>query len=288
MEIIRKLQDMQSRAVDMHQQGKTIAFVPTMGFLHKGHLSLMREGRKRGDILVVSIFVNPAQFGPNEDFDKYPKSFEQDADAAKKEGVDILFNPCKEELYPERYQTYVNVEKLQNYLCGVSRPLHFRGVATVVTKLFNIVKADAAIFGEKDYQQLVVIRQMALDLNLDIEIKGCPIVREPDGVAMSSRNSYLSEKDRKSAVCLYQALNEAKKLVKEGVKKSSEIIMTASALIRSYPGTEIDYISIFDPETLEEIESVEELSRMAMAVRFGNTRLIDNILIDPRKKGSRA
>lgn len=272
---------MQARSDQMRREGKTIALVPTMGYLHEGHLSLMREGRRVGDDLVVSIFVNPTQFGPGEDLEAYPKDFERDCDLSEKEGVDVVFAPGEKEVYAKNYQTYVKLEKLPNHLCGLSRPVHFRGVATVVTKLFNMVKPHFAVFGEKDYQQLLVIRQMARDLNFDIEIIGAPIVREADGLAMSSRNSYLTPEQRGSAVCLNKSLKKAQNLVRAGVTDSAKIISDVSDLITSHPETLIDYVAICDPETLEDMETVDRPARMALAVKVGMTRLIDNMILEP-------
>lgn len=263
------------------RQGKTIAFVPTMGFLHEGHLSLIRKGRELGDELVVSIFVNPTQFAPGEDFESYPRDLNRDLELAQREGADVIFAPDEIELYSDEFQTYVNLEKLPNHLCGISRPTFFRGVATVVTKLFNIVKPHIAIFGEKDYQQLVVIRRMVQDLNFDIEIVGSPTVREPDGLAMSSRNSYLAPEQRINALCLYKSLIKAKTLVENGITDATRIIAEASELIRSHPETKIDYITICDPETLNDMKTIDRPALMALAVFVGKTRLIDNILLNP-------
>ena len=252
-----------------------------MGFFHEGHLSLMRKGRELGDDLVISIFVNPAQFGPQEDFESYPRDLERDLQLAKEIGVDAVFTPDNLELYPEGFQTYIELEKLSNHLCGLSRPVFFKGVATVVAKLFNIVKPNVAIFGEKDYQQLTVIRRMVRDLNYDIKIVGGPTVREPDGLAMSSRNNYLTPKQRTSALMLYKSLVKAKDLLKNGVNDAGEIIQAATQLITSQPETGIDYISICDPEYLEDIKTIEKPALMALAVNVGRTRLIDNMILYP-------
>lgn len=272
---------MQARAERMRMAGKTIAFVPTMGFLHQGHMSLLKEGRKRGDDLVLSIFVNPTQFAQGEDLDAYPKSIERDLALAEKEGVDAVFLPDATQMYPGNYQTYVNLETLPNFLCGQSRPTHFRGVATVVTKLFNIVKPHVAIFGEKDFQQLAIIRQMTRDLNMDIDIVGGPIVREDDGLAMSSRNAYLNPTQRQTALCLYKALQNAQKLVKNGVNDAEAIIRSSREIIVSCPETTIDYLTICDPNSLETRSLIHGPSLFAMAVKVGNTRLIDNMIIEP-------
>jgi len=272
---------MQTFADQARRQGRTIAFIPTMGFLHDGHLSLIREGCRHGSEVVVSIFVNPTQFGPGEDLDTYPRAFEQDCELAEKTGATLIFHPTREDLYGENYQTFVTLEKLPFHLCGLSRPVFFRGVATVVTKLFNIVKPHIAVFGEKDYQQLLVIRRMVRDLNFDIRIIGAPTVREPDGLAMSSRNSYLSPDERRRALCLFQALKRAEEMVREGVRNVSELIGAVRELIDVHPDTVVDYIEIFDPETIEPIAAVNSPARMALAVKIGKTRLIDNTLLTP-------
>jgi pantoate--beta-alanine ligase len=252
-----------------------------MGFFHEGHLSLMRKGRELGDDLVISIFVNPSQFGPQEDFESYPRDLERDLELAGKEGVDAVFTPQNPELYPEEFQTYIDLEKLPNHLCGLSRPVFFKGVATVVAKLFNIVKPRIAIFGEKDYQQLTVIRRMVRDLNFGIKIVAGPTVRESDGLAMSSRNNYMTPKQRPSALTLYKSLLKAKDLLKSGVEDTGEIIRAATKLINSHPETRIDYISICDPENLEEIKTIDKPALMALAVNVGRTRLIDNMILNP-------
>lgn len=272
---------MQAHADRLRHQGKTIAFVPTMGFLHDGHLSLVREGRKRADCLVVSIFVNPAQFGPTEDLETYPRNFDRDLELLRKEGADVVFAPSDKDLYPKGFETFVTLSALTGHLCGISRPHFFRGVATVVTKLFNIVNPHTAIFGQKDFQQLAVIRRMVQDLNFDIEIVGCPTVREADGLAMSSRNSYLSPDQRRYACCLYEALENAQTLLDSGIDDAGRLIKDASERILSHPQTDIDYIAICDPETLEDIATVDRPALMALAVKVGTTRLIDNRILDP-------
>ena len=252
-----------------------------MGFLHKGHQSLLDEGRKRGDELVLSIFVNPTQFGPNEDLEAYPRDFDRDLKVAQQAGVDTIFFPKAEELYPENYQTYVTLDHLPHHLCGVSRPIHFRGVATVVSKLFNIVKPHVAIFGNKDYQQVAVIRQMVKDLNFDIEIVGAETVREEDGLAMSSRNTYLSENQRPAALSLYHSLKTAMAEVKNGNTDAQKIIGNAEKYIKTFPETEIDYINIVDPDTLENVTAINGPVVMALAVKVGKPRLIDNMKLIP-------
>lgn len=270
---------MQARSNSARGLGKKISFVPTMGYLHEGHLTLLREGRKSGDDLVLSIFVNPTQFGPDEDLDSYPSNLERDFEFAEKEGVDAIFTPTGEQLYGENYQTYVTLEKLPNHLCGISRPIHFRGVATVVTKLFNIVKPHVAVFGKKDFQQLAVIRQMVKDLNFDIEIIGVDTVREKDGLAMSSRNSYLSNPERRSALSLSLAMAKAQELVDGGEKKTNVVLEKLKQFIEAYEGTCIDYLSICDPVTLEDTIEINKDVLFALAVKVGKTRLIDNCLL---------
>ena len=220
MEIIKEIEVMNKKAEEWRKNGKIIAFVPTMGYFHEGHLSLFRIARKKGDILVVSIFINPIQFGPTEDFKSYPRDLERDKSLAEKEKVDVLFVPSEKDMYPEGYQTFVEVTKLTNHLCGLSRPGHFKGVTTVVAKLFNIVKPHIAFFGFKDYQQYLVIKRMVKDLNFSIEIVGCPIVREPDGLAMSSRNTYLTPEQRKSALSLFKGLKLAQEMIDKGERLS--------------------------------------------------------------------
>jgi len=272
---------MRARSDRMRRQYKTIVLIPTMGFLHEGHLSLIKEGHKHGDDMAVSIFVNPTQFGPEEDLESYPKNLERDLELLQEEGVDAVFTPDAKEIYGKKFQTYVTLEKLPNYLCGATRPIHFRGVATVVAKLFNIIKPHVAVFGRKDYQQLVVIRQMVRDLDFGIEIIGAPTVREPDCLAMSSRNKYLTSEQRISALSLYKSLQKAKELIKSGVQDAATIIDWATELIQSYPETDIDYIAICDTETLVDIQIIDRPVQMALAVRIGKARLIDNMLLNP-------
>jgi pantoate--beta-alanine ligase len=272
---------MQARSDRMRRQFKTIVFIPTMGFLHEGHLSLIKEGHKHGDDMVVSIFVNPTQFGPGEDLASYPRNLERDLVLLQKEGVNAVFTPDAKEIYGREFQTYVTLEKLPNYLCGASRPIHFRGVATVVAKLFNTVKPHVAVFGRKDYQQLIVVRQMVRDLDFGIEIIGAPTVREADGLAMSSRNTYLTPEQRISALSLYKSLQKAKELIKSGIKDAATIIETATELIQSYPETDIDYIAICDTETLVNVETINGPVQMLLAVQVGKARLIDNMLLNP-------
>ena len=279
MEILGDPQEMQARAASWRAQGLKVALVPTMGYFHPGHLSLMEYGRTLGGRLVVSLFVNPAQFGPQEDYGRYPRNLERDAEMARKVGVDVLYTPGVEQMYLPGYQTYVEVEQLTRGLCGASRPGHFKGVATVVLKLFNQVQPHTAIFGEKDYQQLAVVKRMSADLDLPVEIVGRPIVREPDGLAMSSRNTYLSPEERSAALCLSKALKAARRLVGNRVTSREEILTVVKDIIGQALYTRIDYLALVHPETLEEVETVQGEARLALAVWVGKTRLIDNILL---------
>ena len=276
MDVLKTVDATQKRCEELRLQGKTLAFVPTMGFFHEGHLELMRVAKKLGDVLVISIFVNPTQFGPQEDLEAYPRDTEGDLAKAQEVGVDIVFLPSPEEIYPEGYQTHVEVERVTKHLCGLSRPGHFQGVSTVVAKLFNITKAHIAVFGQKDYQQLTVVSRMVKDLNMDIEIVGVPTVREPDGLAMSSRNSYLTPEQRESALCLKRSLDLAQDMVQRGTKDGKTVKTAVEKLIRNYPFTEIDYVTVCDPVSLEDVERIEGEALLALAVRVGKTRLIDN------------
>ncbi len=262
------------------KRGKRIGFVPTMGALHEGHLSLIRLANKHSDFVVVSIFVNPTQFGPKEDYKKYPRNLKKDAALCQSAGADLIFAPSPEEIYPKGFSTYVNVEHLTQGLCGASRPGHFRGVATVVSKLFNIVQPDAAVFGQKDAQQLAVIRQMTKDLDLPVKIIGAPIVREADGLAMSSRNAYLTPEERKQAVALSRALKLAELKVRNGVKDVKVIKVEIVKLLKhDAPLGKIDYIEIVDNGTLEPVKRIRENTLIALAVKFPSARLIDNIVV---------
>jgi len=276
MEIITDIKRMQRLCSDLHREGKRIAFVPTMGYLHEGHLSLLREGRRRGDLLVLSIFVNPTQFGPNEDLEAYPRDLQRDLDMARSVGVDLVWTPMPQQIYPDGYATYVNVEGLTETLCGSSRPGHFRGVTTVVCKLFNIVQPDVAFFGQKDFQQLAVIRRMTLDLNLQVEIVGMPIIREADGLAMSSRNVYLSPEQRQQAMVLSRTIALAQEMVRDGVRDSGEIFAAMRAMIEEQQQVQIDYLKVCHQLTLQEQMRVDSDSVLLMAVFVGKTRLIDN------------
>ena len=279
MEIIKTITHMQQAADAVRISGETIAFVPTMGFLHEGHLALMRAGKEHCDHLVVSIFVNPTQFGPSEDFEAYPRDTEGDLEKARSVGADVVFMPSAEEMYPENEQTRVTVKDLPRHLCGLSRPGHFDGVTTVVAKLFHIVKPHVAVFGQKDYQQLAVISRMVTDLNMDIQILGVPTIREPDGLAMSSRNSYLNPEERQSALCLKQSLALAGQMCREGNTDAREVKAAMVSFIQNHPFTSIDYVSLCDPVTLEDVDMVSPDTLAALAVRVGKTRLIDNAVL---------
>jgi pantoate--beta-alanine ligase len=256
-----------------------VGFVPTMGYLHEGHLALVRQARAENPSVVVSIFVNPTQFGPQEDFDRYPRDPQRDLALLEKEGVDIVFMPSVDEMYPPQFSSWVEVGKVAERLEGVSRPGHFRGVATVVARLFDIVQPNKAYFGQKDAQQLIVIKKMVADLDMNLQVVAVPTVREPDGLAMSSRNTYLNPEERKAAVVLYQALTLAQKLYSEGEKDAQTIRQQMADLIQQQPLTDIDYISIADAETLDEMETVRPPALVSLAVRIGRTRLIDNVVV---------
>ncbi|OGW26951.1 MAG: pantoate--beta-alanine ligase [Nitrospirae bacterium GWC2_42_7] len=262
-------------------KGRSIGFVPTMGALHEGHLSLIRRSRSENDITAGSIFVNPMQFGPSEDFDKYPRDIENDIRKMRDEEVDILFMPDRSVIYPERFSTYINIGELSGKLCGRFRPGHFTGVATIVSKLFNIINPTRAYFGQKDFQQTVTIKKMVKDLNFNIDVVVCPTVREPDGLAMSSRNTYLNEEQRKAASVIFKCLTKASDMIKSGIinpEQAKELMLKAiseEALI-----TDTDYASVYDPETLDEITEMSGDVLLAVAVQVGTTRLIDNVLIN--------
>lgn len=275
-EIINSVTQMQQRSLELRLAGQTIAFVPTMGYLHEGHLSLLREGRRRGDILILSIFVNPTQFGQGEDLGSYPRDLSRDTAMAESVGTDIIFAPDATEMYPRGYATYVDVEGLTETLCGAARPGHFRGVTTVVSKLFSIVQPHVACFGQKDFQQLAVIRRMSEDLNLPVEIVGLPILREADGLAMSSRNVYLDADQRRQALVLSQALAAARRLVARGEKDVATIIAAVRQLIASAPAARVDYIEVCHQFSLERQRQVDADSVLLLAVFIGQTRLIDN------------
>jgi len=276
MQIIEPISDMRQWSERQRRGRQRIVLVPTMGFLHEGHLCLVREARLRGDVVVASIFVNPAQFGPGEDFATYPRDFERDRRMLEAENIDVLFHPSVAQIYPAGAQTFVDVEKLSLPLCGSVRPGHFRGVATVVAKLFNIVQPHLAIFGEKDYQQLQVIHRMVRDLSMDVEIVGHPIVREADGLAMSSRNAYLTLAERQAALCLSRALCKAERLVRRGEMTAAKLVDRVRVEINNEPLAAIEYVKLCHAETLDEVDDVGEPALLALAVRIGKARLIDN------------
>lgn len=276
MQIIRTVREMQRWSEDQRLERKTVAFVPTMGFLHEGHLSLVREAKNRGDVVVVSIFVNPMQFNQTSDFDKYPRDEAQDEHALEALGTDVLFMPPPAEIYPDGYQSAVEVEKVSQPLCGAFRPGHFRGVTTVVAKLFNMVKPHCALFGEKDFQQCVVIKRMVRDLNFDIDIVTLPTVREDDGLAMSSRNARLSAAERETSLCVSRALTAAQELVSGGQASSAVILRAVQQILTQNAEVRVEYVSLCQPETLEEVEQISGPTLLAIAVWVGDVRLIDN------------
>lgn len=279
MKIVSTIQEVREQVKEWKKEGCTIGFVPTMGYLHEGHASLMDRAREN-DKVVVSIFVNPMQFGPNEDLDSYPRDLEHDAEICREHGVDLIFHPTPEEMYGDNFYTYVDMDVLTQELCGLSRPAHFRGVCTVVTKLFNIVTPDHAYFGQKDAQQLAIIKRMVKDLNMPLEIHGCPIVREEDGLAKSSRNTYLSPEERKAALVLSRSIILGKNMVEEGECDCGKIISAMTEEIQKEPLAKIDYIKMVDLDTMQQITAIEHGVLAAMAVYIGKTRLIDNFIVE--------
>jgi pantoate--beta-alanine ligase len=280
MRIIENVTEMQRLADTWRAQGERLALVPTMGFLHEGHLALLRNARKLAPKTVISIFVNPAQFAPNEDFGSYPRDLHRDIGLSAAEGADVAFVPGTDEMYPEGFQTYVNVAEVTRNLCGRSRPIFFRGIATVVSKLFHAVKPHIAVFGEKDFQQLVTIRRMVKDMNMDITIVGHPIVREEDGLAMSSRNAYLRVEERPAALRLSRSLRKAQKLVDSGERDARTILKTVNDCLTNGGGATVDYAKLCNPETIEDVERIGGPTLLALAVWVGKTRLIDNCVLD--------
>jgi len=276
MKVIKSIKEMQAYSESLRLMGKKIAFVPTMGYFHEGHLMLMKEAKKMAYCVVVSIYVNPTQFGPKEDLSKYPRDFDRDLKMAESVNADVIFFPPDTEMYPDNYQTYVNVERVTQNLCGISRPNHFRGVTTICLKLFNIVKPHFAIFGKKDFQQYIAIKRMVTDLNLDLQIIGLPTVREADGLAMSSRNVYLKENERSSALTLIAGLKLAQNLYAAGERKAAVIIGEVEKIIKRADHTNIDYIKICDTTNLEDVDEIKSQAVIALAVKVGATRLIDN------------
>jgi pantoate--beta-alanine ligase len=284
LRIVHTVAELRDALRELRGRGLGVGLVPTMGALHEGHLSLVRAARAACDVIVVSIFVNPTQFAPNEDFAKYPRTFEADCAALEREGVELVFAPGAEEMYVPGASTFVDVEGVSARLDGASRPGHFRGVATVVAKLFNIVGPDKAFFGQKDAAQVAVLRKMARELNFPVELVVCPIVRDPDGLAMSSRNRYLSSKERAQALVLSRALREVSRLVEGGARSSRDLIDTAKTILDTEPQVRVDYLRVVDPNTLEDIVDVSKGALVAVAAFVGSTRLIDNVLF-PQKLG---
>ncbi len=282
MEVLEAVAETQQRCERLRLSGRTIALVPTMGFFHEAHLELMRVAKRHADWVVISLFVNPMQFSPREDFSSYPRDLERDLAKARAVGVDLAFVPSPEEMYPSGFQAKVNISRLSQHLCGKSRPGHFEGVATVVLKLFNIIRPHLAVFGQKDYQQLAVISRMVKDLNLDLEIVGVPTVREPDGLAMSSRNVYLNPAERASARSLKEALDLARDMAGQGERDAGRIKKRIATFIQGHPLTDVEYVALCDPVTLEDVAEIEGETLLALAVRIGKARLIDNCIVgDP-------
>lgn len=279
MKIVSTIEEVREQVREWKKEGKTVGFVPTMGYLHEGHASLM-DAAGENDKVVVSIFVNPMQFGPNEDLASYPRDLEHDAKVCEAHGVDLIFHPTPEEMYGDNFYSYVDMDVLTKELCGLSRPVHFRGVCTVVAKLFNIVTPDKAYFGQKDAQQLAVIKRMVKDLNMPLTIVGCPIIREEDGLAKSSRNTYLSPEERKAALVLSRSIFLGKKMVEQGEKDCRKIKEAMTAEIEKEPLAKIDYVKIVDLSTMQQVETTEHGVLAAIAVYIGKTRLIDNFMTE--------
>lgn len=278
MKIVKTVDEVRAQVKEWRKEGLTVGLVPTMGYLHEGHQSLIKKSVEQNDRTVVSVFVNPMQFGPTEDLESYPRDLEADARLVESTGGDLIFNPEPEEMYKDGFCSFVNMTGLPDALCGLTRPVHFKGVCTVVNKLFNIVKPDRAYFGEKDAQQLAIIMRMVKDLNMDIEIVGCPIIREADGLAKSSRNIYLTQEERKAAVILSKSVALGKKMVADGEKDAKKIVAAMKELINSEPLATIDYVEMVDMDTMKAIDEVKGHVLCAMAVKFGKARLIDNFI----------
>lgn len=278
MIIVNRIEDVRNTVKEWKKQGLSVGFVPTMGYLHDGHQSLIKKAYEENDRIVVSIFVNPMQFGPTEDLDTYPRDLERDSKICKDAGANLIFHPEDKEMYKDDFLTFVDVNGLTEGLCAKSRPIHFRGVCTVVTKLLNIVYPDRIYFGQKDAQQLAIIKRMVRDLNIDVEVIGCPIVREEDGLARSSRNVYLSTEERKAATILNKSLSKAKTLIENGEKSSEVIINQIKETINSEPLARIDYVEVVDSLSMEKVKYIEKSVLVAMAVYIGETRLIDNFI----------
>lgn len=280
MKVSTTIAEVRSQVKEWKRQGLSVGLVPTMGYLHEGHQSLIARAAQENDRVVVSVFVNPIQFGPSEDLESYPRDFERDCTLCEKTGADLVFHPEASEMYAEDFCTYVDMDRLTKGLCGASRPVHFRGVCTVVSKLFHIVTPDRAYFGQKDAQQLAVIKRMVRDLNMDVEIVGCPIIREPDGLAKSSRNTYLSPQERRAAVVLSRALTEGRKALAEGERSAQAITGIIRGVLESEPLAQPEYVELVDWETLEPVETADRPVLAAIAVRIGTTRLIDNFVFE--------
>lgn len=279
MQLASTIKEVKDVVKKWKEEGYTIGFVPTMGFLHEGHESLITTAREANEKIVVSIFVNPMQFGPNEDFDRYPQDFDRDSKICRNLGVDLLFHPTPEEMYPQDFFTYVDMSVLTEELCGLNREGHFRGVCTVVNKLFNITQPDRAYFGEKDAQQLAIIKRMVKDLSMNVEVIGCPIVREEDGLAKSSRNTYLSPEDREAALIVSKTISLGKGLVNEGIIHAEKLIAAMEAHLKTEPKAEIEYVKAVDGETLQPTSTIKPGVLVAIAVHIGKTRLIDNFSV---------
>jgi len=287
MQIFPTISDMRAASRAVLHAGKRLGLVPTMGALHEGHLSLIRAAKSQCDAVAASIFVNPLQFGPNEDLAKYPRDFDRDCELLKKEGVDFLFAPSVEEMYPAGAVTHVTVEGLSDKLCGKSRPGHFRGVTTVVSKLFHIVEPDVAFFGQKDAAQLAIIRRMVRDLNFPVEIEACPIIRESDGLAMSSRNAYLNAQERKAALALYRALKRVQELFDQGERNAATLADAGKRVFKEEKSARLDYLEIVDPDSLEALTEVKKTALAAVAGFVGTTRLIDNVVLSGEENAFR-
>lgn len=280
MKIVTTIAEAKEQIKEWRSQGLSVGLVPSMGYLHEGHASLMKEAVKQMDKVAVSVFVNPTQFGPGEDYDSYPRDLDHDIAICEEQGVDLIFHPSVEEMYGKNYNTYVTMETLGDELCGKSRPIHFRGVCTVVTKLFNIITPDKAFFGQKDAQQLAIIKRMVKDLNMNLEVVGCPIIREDDGLAKSSRNTYLSPEERQAALILSKTIFMGQEMVKNGERDVKMLLDAMKANIETEPLAKIDYVEVVDGETMQKVEKIEESVLVAMAVYIGSTRLIDNFMYE--------
>lgn len=283
MKLVKTIDEMRALRKAERKAGRRLGLVPTMGALHQGHLSLVQAAREKCDSVAVSIFVNPTQFGPNEDFAKYPRNLENDAAMLAREQVDVIFAPSVDDMYPAGAVTWVTVEGMSDRLCGKSRPGHFRGVTTVVAKLFNIIEPNLAFFGQKDAAQVAIIRRMVRDLNLPVAIEVCPIIREADGLALSSRNAYLDPQERKTALVLHGALQRAQKLFEGGERDSARLVATGREEFNREPKVRLDYFDVVDPDSLEPMTIISNLALIAVAAFIGNTRLIDNLTVDPNR-----